>query len=159
MPSTSPRTRIASEACAVVYEDDGLGVVLRMAFVNIQPSRQGIGSVTVERVPASVVASCRAGISVAGDEQTGPGGPGAAKKLRDRAGLEVRHVAVVTLQLHGLDALETALAQQRTGASAAHAVMAVDHDPARPPGVELGQARLQLAERHEPRCAPLPPTS
>jgi serine/threonine protein kinase/tetratricopeptide (TPR) repeat protein len=41
------------------------------------------------------------------DEQTGPGGPRAG--LRERAGREVRHVAVATLRLHGLDALEQAV--------------------------------------------------
>jgi eukaryotic-like serine/threonine-protein kinase len=41
------------------------------------------------------------------DEQTGPGGPRAG--IRERAGREVRHVAVATLRLHGLDALEQAV--------------------------------------------------
>ena len=69
-------------------------------------SRYGVADERSELAPGTQ------GISAAGDEQTGPGGPGAAKRLRDRAGLEVRHVAVVTLQLHGLDALEAALGSQ-----------------------------------------------
>jgi len=43
------------------------------------------------------------------EEQTGPGGPRTVHRLRERTGREVRHVAVVTLRLHGLDELELAL--------------------------------------------------
>ncbi len=43
------------------------------------------------------------------DEQTGPGRPIRPRGLRDRAGREVRHVAVVMLQLHGLEDLEQAI--------------------------------------------------
>lgn len=43
------------------------------------------------------------------DEQTGPGRPRAAQRLREQVGREVRHVAVVTLRLHGLDELEAAV--------------------------------------------------
>jgi eukaryotic-like serine/threonine-protein kinase len=42
------------------------------------------------------------------DEATGPGRPIRPRRTRE-AGREVRHVAVVTLQLHGLDGLETLL--------------------------------------------------
>src|SRR5262245_12539790 len=53
-------------------------------------SRYGVGEERSELPPGTQ------GVSAVGDEQTGPGGPGAAKRLRERAGLEVRHVAVVT---------------------------------------------------------------
>ena len=42
------------------------------------------------------------------DEPTGPGRP-MEHRLRDRAGREVRHVAVVTLRLHGVEALARSL--------------------------------------------------
>jgi serine/threonine protein kinase len=42
------------------------------------------------------------------DERTGPGGP---VRERDRANREVRHVAIVTLRLHGVDALTEAVGQ------------------------------------------------
>jgi serine/threonine protein kinase/tetratricopeptide (TPR) repeat protein len=40
------------------------------------------------------------------EEQTGPGGP---SRERERPGREVRHVALLTLRLHGLDSLEHAV--------------------------------------------------
>ncbi len=43
------------------------------------------------------------------DEATGPGRPIRPRGLRNRAGREVRHVAVVMLQLHGLEELEQAI--------------------------------------------------
>ncbi|HMJ09856.1 MAG TPA: AAA family ATPase, partial [Polyangiaceae bacterium] len=46
------------------------------------------------------------------DEQTGPGKPSVAQRVRDQSGREVRHVAVVTLRLHGLEALESAVGAQ-----------------------------------------------
>lgn len=47
------------------------------------------------------------------DEQTGPGRP-IRPRLAERAGREVRHVALVILRLHGLDELETALGRGST---------------------------------------------
>ena len=46
----------------------------------------------------------------ANDESTGPG-----RALRGRVGREVRHVAVVTLRLHGFDQLATSLGRQQAG--------------------------------------------
>ncbi len=43
------------------------------------------------------------------DEATGPGRPMRPRGLLNRAGREVRHVAVVMLQLHGLEELEQAI--------------------------------------------------
>ncbi|MGC4090316.1 MAG: hypothetical protein QM756_21045 [Polyangiaceae bacterium] len=51
------------------------------------------------------------------DEQTGPGRPG-REGLRERAGREVRHVAVLKLRLHGVDELV-----QAAGASQASRVL------------------------------------
>lgn len=44
-----------------------------------------------------------------GDEQTGPGRPLHPRRLSGRTGREVRHVAVVTLRLHGLEELAGAI--------------------------------------------------
>ena len=50
------------------------------------------------------------------EEQTGPGGPLPGGKDRERPGREVRHVALLTLRLHGLAELENAVGR----AQAAH---------------------------------------
>jgi tetratricopeptide (TPR) repeat protein len=50
--------------------------------------------------------------SRAGEEQTGPGRP-VRRRLRERVGREVRHVAVMTLRLHGVERLEPSLGAQR----------------------------------------------
>jgi predicted ATPase len=50
------------------------------------------------------------------DEATGPGTPLGAPRFREGAGREVRHVAVVTLRLHGLETLGEAIGP----ANAAH---------------------------------------
>jgi serine/threonine protein kinase/tetratricopeptide (TPR) repeat protein len=47
------------------------------------------------------------------DERTGPGGPGASD--RDRMNREVRHVAIVTLRLHGLVELVEAVGEAQAG--------------------------------------------
>jgi len=47
------------------------------------------------------------------DERTGPGGPGAIDK--DRSNREVRHVAIVTLRLHGLGELVQAIGEPQAG--------------------------------------------
>lgn len=44
------------------------------------------------------------------DERTGPGGPGAG---RDRSNREVRHVAIVTVKLHGQEELAQAVGEQQ----------------------------------------------
>jgi eukaryotic-like serine/threonine-protein kinase len=56
--------------------------------------------------PASVAAGSE---SRASDEQTGPGRPMPTRRVEGRAGREVRHVAVVTLRLHGLEELSSAI--------------------------------------------------
>ena len=47
------------------------------------------------------------------DERTGPGGPGAND--RDRSNREVRHIAIVTLRLHGLGELVQAIGEAQAG--------------------------------------------
>ena len=56
---------------------------------------------------ASITGTPGPGVSPT-DEPTGPGRPVRAKRLRE-AGREVRHVAIVTIRLHGLDELEKAI--------------------------------------------------
>jgi eukaryotic-like serine/threonine-protein kinase len=87
-------------------------------FVNREHTSPGIvglseaaseGGVSEERSESGPSATASPSAS---EEQTGPGVPLPARRLRERAGQEVRHVAVVTLCLHGLDALEVALGSQ-----------------------------------------------
>jgi serine/threonine protein kinase len=66
-----------------------------------------------EEVEDASVASVSADASEqASDEQTGPGRPLRAHRIAGRVGREVRHVAVVTLRLHGLSELIEAISDQ-----------------------------------------------
>ena len=86
-------------------------IVGREQMLPVEPSGDGPGE-------SQIGSEASAGLSVLetrgssanesrADERTGPGGPGAQE--RDRANREVRHVAIVTLKLNGLEELRQAV--------------------------------------------------
>jgi serine/threonine protein kinase/tetratricopeptide (TPR) repeat protein len=79
------------------------------------PGRE-LGSVASTQFAYEVLGDREGALAVArvdrertAEEQTGPGRPYVGQRGRDQHGREVRHVAIVALRLHGLQALEEAV--------------------------------------------------
>jgi len=87
-------------------------IVGREQMVPVEPSGEGpgesqIGSEASVGLSVLETKGLIGGTDARPDERTGPGGPSANE--RDRANREVRHVAIVTLKLNGLEDLRQAV--------------------------------------------------